>query len=91
MPEAALVASASEGGVDPNIRSQVNTDTRVLADKDNTFIDSLIFWHDKPPPAWSSTRPRSSSGCANRRFPGSPRAADADHRAAQARPVEGIF
>jgi hypothetical protein len=49
-PEAALVARASKGGIDPNIRSTVNTDSRVLADKDNTFIDSLIFWHDAPPP-----------------------------------------
>ena len=49
-PEAALVARASKGGVDPNIRSTVNTDSRVLADSDHTFIDSLIFWHDTPPP-----------------------------------------
>jgi hypothetical protein len=49
-PEAALVARASKGGVDPNIRSTVNTDSRVLADSDKTFIDSLIFWHDTPPP-----------------------------------------
>lgn len=48
--EAALVAKASAGGVDPNIRSQVNRDTRVLAEKDNTWIDSLIFWQDRPPP-----------------------------------------
>src|SRR5579883_1148160 len=48
--EASLVAKASAGGVDPNIRSQVNQDTRVLAAKDDTFIDSLIFWQDKPPP-----------------------------------------
>src|SRR6478672_10075166 len=48
--EQSLVAKASAGGVDPNIRSQVNQDTRVLAEKDNTFIDSLIFWQDKPPP-----------------------------------------
>ena len=48
--EASLIAKASAGGVDPNIRSQVNQDTRVLAAKDNTFIDSLIFWQDKPPP-----------------------------------------
>ena len=48
--EAALVAKASTGGVDPNIRSQVNRDTRTLAEKDNTFIDSLIFWQDKPTP-----------------------------------------
>jgi hypothetical protein len=49
-PEAALVARATKGGVDPNIRSTVNTDSRVIADADNTFIDSLIFWHDKPVP-----------------------------------------
>lgn len=48
--EQSLIAKASAGGVDPNIRSQVNRDTRVLAEKDNTFIDSLIFWQDKPPP-----------------------------------------
>jgi len=48
--EQALVAKAGAGGVDPNIRGQVNRDTRTLAEKDNTFIDSLIFWQDKPPP-----------------------------------------
>jgi hypothetical protein len=48
--EQALVAKATRGGVDPNIRGQVNRDTRTIADKDNSFIDSLIFWHDKPPP-----------------------------------------
>ena len=48
--EQALVAKASVGGVDPNIRSQVNRDTRTLADQDKTWIDSLIFWQDKPPP-----------------------------------------
>ena len=47
--EHALVAKATRGGVDPNIRGQVNRDTRVLAEKDNTFIDSLIFWHEKQP------------------------------------------
>jgi len=48
--EQALIAKASAGGVDPNIRSQVNRDTRTLADQDKTWIDSLIFWQDKPPP-----------------------------------------
>ncbi|WP_428668624.1 DUF3035 domain-containing protein [Reyranella sp.] len=48
--EQALIAKAGAGGVDPNIRSQVNRDTRTLAEKDNTFIDSLIFWQDKPTP-----------------------------------------
>ena len=48
--EAALVAKASVGGVDPNIRGQVNRDTRTIAEKDNTWIDSLIFWREKPTP-----------------------------------------
>jgi hypothetical protein len=47
--EQSLVAKAGAGGVDPNIRSQVNRDTRTIAEKDNTFIDSLIFWQDRPP------------------------------------------
>jgi len=49
--EQALVARASSGiAVDPNIRGQVNRDTRTLADNNTSFIDSLIFWQDKPPP-----------------------------------------
>jgi hypothetical protein len=48
--EQSLIAKAGAGGVDPNIRGQVNRDTRTLAEKDNTFIDSLIFWQDKPTP-----------------------------------------
>ena len=48
--EQALVSRAGAGGIDPNIRSQVNRDTRVIADQNTSFIDSLIFWQDKPPP-----------------------------------------
>jgi hypothetical protein len=48
--ERALVAKAGAGGVDPEIRSRVNQDTRTIADNDKSFIDSLIFWQDKPPP-----------------------------------------
>jgi hypothetical protein len=48
--ERALIAKASAGGVDPNIRSTVNRDSRTLADQDKTFIDSLIFWHADQPP-----------------------------------------
>jgi hypothetical protein len=47
--EQALVAKATQGGIDPNIRSRVNRDTRIIADNDKTFIDSLIFWQDKQP------------------------------------------
>ena len=28
----------------------VNKDTKVMADNDKSFIDSLIFWQDKQPP-----------------------------------------
>ncbi len=47
--EQALVAKAGQGGIDPNIRTQVNKDTRVIADQNSSFIDSLIFWQDKGP------------------------------------------
>jgi hypothetical protein len=48
--EQALIAKAGAGGIDPNIRATVNRDTRVIDDSNKGFIDSLIFWHDKPPP-----------------------------------------
>jgi hypothetical protein len=47
--EQALVQKASTGGVDPNIRQVVNKDTKTMADNDKSFIDSLIFWHEKQP------------------------------------------
>jgi hypothetical protein len=47
--EQALVAKAGQGGIDPNIRSRVNQDTRTLNDNDKTFIDSLIFWQEPMP------------------------------------------
>ncbi|MDP1748723.1 MAG: DUF3035 domain-containing protein [Reyranella sp.] len=47
--EQALVAKAGQGGIDPNIRSRVNTDTRTINDSDKSFVDSLIFWRDAPP------------------------------------------
>lgn len=47
--EQALVSKASAGGVDPNIRQVVNKDTKVIADNNTSFIDSLIFWQEKQP------------------------------------------
>jgi len=47
--EQSLVARAGQGGVDPNIRGQVNKDTKTLAESDKSFIDSLIFWQDTQP------------------------------------------
>ena len=48
--EQSLVARAGKGGIDPNIRGQVNTDTKTLAESDKSFINGLIFWQDSPPP-----------------------------------------
>jgi hypothetical protein len=51
--EQALVAKAGQsagGAIDPNIRSRVNQDTKTLNDNDKSFVDSLIFWQDTPPP-----------------------------------------
>ena len=47
--EQALVARATKGGVDPNIRSEVNKDTKTINDSDKSFIDSLIFWQEPAP------------------------------------------
>jgi hypothetical protein len=47
--EQALVQKAGGGGTDPNIRSQVNRDTKTINDSDKSFIDSLIFWQDPRP------------------------------------------
>ena len=47
--EQALVAKAGGTNIDPNIRSQVNQDTKTLNDSDKSFIDSLIFWQEPQP------------------------------------------
>lgn len=47
--EQSLVARAGQGGIDPNIRSRVNQDTRTINDSDKGFIDSLIFWQEPLP------------------------------------------
>jgi hypothetical protein len=47
--EQALVAKAGQGGIDPNIRSRVNQDTKTINDSDKGFIDGLIFWQDPLP------------------------------------------
>jgi hypothetical protein len=41
--------SAGGGGIDPNIRSRVNQDTKTINDSDKSFIDSLIFWQSPQP------------------------------------------
>lgn len=50
--ETALLAKAGQSGpsIDPDIRSKVNRESRVIADNNRSLIDSLIFWQDSPAP-----------------------------------------
>jgi len=48
--EQALVQRATQGAADPNIRTRVNQDSRVLADSDKGLLDDLIFWQVRQPP-----------------------------------------
>ncbi|TWT05132.1 DUF3035 domain-containing protein [Reyranella sp. CPCC 100927] len=50
--ESALLARTGQSGpsVDPDIRSKVNRESRVIADSNRSVIDSLIFWQDTPAP-----------------------------------------
>lgn len=48
--EVALLQSAAPGGIDPNIRQLVDSETSALIAEDQKFIDSLIFWRDPAPP-----------------------------------------
>ena len=35
---------------DPEIRQRVNEESRVIADSDRSFVDTLIFWREPTPP-----------------------------------------
>jgi hypothetical protein len=50
--ESALLAKVGQSGssIDPDIRTKVNRESRVIADNNRSVIDSLIFWQDTPPP-----------------------------------------
>lgn len=50
--ESALLARVGQSGtsVDPDIRSKVNRESRVIADSNRGLIDSLIFWQDQAAP-----------------------------------------
>lgn len=51
--ESALLARAGAGAGGngaADIRTQLNRESRILAENDRSFIDMLIFWQDKPPP-----------------------------------------
>jgi len=49
-PEVALLNKAGAGSADPNIRDTVNEESRILAENDRSFIDTLIFWRKQPEP-----------------------------------------
>jgi hypothetical protein len=48
--ESLLLARAGGGSGGDEIRTQLNRESRILAESDRSFIDALIFWQDKPPP-----------------------------------------
>jgi len=47
--EVALLRQARADDADPEIREIVNRETTVLAQKDKSFTDKLLFWQEKPP------------------------------------------
>ena len=49
--EQALVRRRAAAASIPTSAAGSTRDTKTLTEKDNTFIDSLIFWQDTPPPA----------------------------------------
>jgi hypothetical protein len=48
--EAAILRRAGVAETDPNIRATINRETSKLAEADNTFVNSLMFWRDKQEP-----------------------------------------
>jgi hypothetical protein len=48
--EADLLADAGADSADPNIRQVVDREAVTLAETDETFIDTLLFWQSPPPP-----------------------------------------
>jgi hypothetical protein len=47
--EQAFLQSAGAEGIDPSIRSLVDTENATLAEQSTTFTDSLVFWRDPVP------------------------------------------
>jgi hypothetical protein len=48
--EQALIAKAGAGAADPSIRQQVDKETTQLNADNGSFVDSLLFWREPPPP-----------------------------------------
>jgi len=47
--ELALLRQAGAENVNPDIRQIVDTETAVLAENDETFLEKIMFWQDQPP------------------------------------------
>jgi hypothetical protein len=47
--ESALLKQAGAASADPNIRTEVDSDTMTLADADKRWIDTLLFWKAPTP------------------------------------------
>lgn len=48
--EAALLARLGADTVAPGIRQAVDKETAALNESANSFVDSIMFWEEKPPP-----------------------------------------
>jgi hypothetical protein len=48
--ETALLRAAKAENADSSIRQVINTEYTQLAEKDESFVDRLIFWQKQPPP-----------------------------------------
>jgi len=46
--ELALLREAGAENVNPDIRKLVNTETTILADDDETFMEKIMFWQKQP-------------------------------------------
>ena len=48
--EQALLGAAGATGADPSIRTKIDKETVALAKAQDSFVNRLIFWQEKPPP-----------------------------------------
>lgn len=47
--ELALLREAGAENVNPDIRRIVDTETTILAENDETFVEKIMFWQEQPP------------------------------------------
>ncbi len=48
--ETALLAKAGATEVDPAIRAAIDRESSILANQDERFVDTLLFWNKRPKP-----------------------------------------